>query len=68
MSDKCFIEIDGKKYELPVKKGTVGPSVIDVRDLYKNTGHFTFDPGMVTKELFYIEDMKLKNYLKRVHF
>ena len=48
MSDKCFIEIDGKKYELSVKKGTVGPSVIDVRDLYKNTGHFTFDPGFAS--------------------
>jgi citrate synthase len=48
MSDKCFIEISGKKYELPVKKGTVGPSVIDVRDLYKNTGHFTFDPGFTS--------------------
>ena len=48
MSDKCFIEIDGKKYELSVKKGTVGPSVIDVRDLYKNTGHFTFDPGFTS--------------------
>jgi citrate synthase len=48
MSGKCFIEIGGKKYELPVKKGTVGPSVIDVRDLYKNTGHFTFDPGFTS--------------------
>ncbi len=48
MSDKCFIEIDGKNYELPIKKGTVGPSVIDVRDLYKNTGHFTFDPGFTS--------------------
>ena len=48
MSDKCFIEIDGKKYELPVKKGTIGPSVIDVRELYKNTGHFTFDPGFTS--------------------
>ena len=48
MSDKCFIEIDGKKYELPIKKGTVGPSVIDVRVLYKNTGHFTFDPGFTS--------------------
>lgn len=48
MSDKCFIEIGGNKYELPIKKGTVGPSVIDVRDLYKNTGHFTFDPGFTS--------------------
>ena len=48
MSDKCFIEIEGKKFELPVKKGSIGPSVIDVRDLYKNTGHFTFDPGFTS--------------------
>jgi citrate synthase len=48
MSDKCFIEIDGKKYKLPVKKGTIGPSVVDVRDFYKNTGHFTFDPGFTS--------------------
>lgn len=48
MSDKCFIEIGGKKYEFAIKKGTVGPSVIDVRDLYKNTGHFTFDPGFTS--------------------
>ncbi|NQV48266.1 MAG: citrate synthase [Rhodospirillaceae bacterium] len=35
----------GEKYELPVLKGTVGPNVIDVRKLYAETGHFTFDPG-----------------------
>ena len=48
MSDKCFIEIDGKKYELPVKKGTIGPSVIDIRELYKNTGYLSFDPGFTS--------------------
>ena len=48
MSNKCFIEIDGKKYELPIKNGTIGPSVVDVRDFYKNTGHFTFDPGFTS--------------------
>jgi citrate synthase len=35
----------GKKYELPVIKGSVGPSVIDVRKLYADTGYFTYDPG-----------------------
>ena len=35
----------GKSYELPVLKGTLGPSVIDVRKLYGDTGHFTYDPG-----------------------
>ena len=31
--------------ELPVFNGTIGPDVIDVQALYKNTGMFTFDPG-----------------------
>jgi citrate synthase len=31
--------------ELPVLKGTIGPDVIDVQALYKNTGMFTYDPG-----------------------
>ena len=35
----------GDKYTLPVIDGTTGPSVIDVRTLYGQTDHFTFDPG-----------------------
>ncbi len=35
----------GKKTELPVLEGTVGPAVIDIRKLYAETGYFTFDPG-----------------------
>ena len=35
----------GEKYTLPVIDGTTGPSVIDVRTLYGETNHFTFDPG-----------------------
>ncbi len=35
----------GDKYTLPVIDGTTGPSVIDVRTLYGETDHFTFDPG-----------------------
>ena len=31
--------------ELPVFNGTIGPDVIDVQALYKQTGLFTFDPG-----------------------
>lgn len=31
--------------ELPVLSGTVGPQVIDVQALYKQTGMFTYDPG-----------------------
>ena len=45
---KTFTLIDnasGRRSELPVIEGTVGPGVIDVRKLYSDTGFFTFDPG-----------------------
>ena len=35
----------GNNYDLPLMPGTVGPKVIDVRPLYAQTGHFTYDPG-----------------------
>ena len=38
----------GKSYKLPVIEGTMGPSVIDVRKLYAETGHFTYDPGFTS--------------------
>ncbi len=34
-----------KSLRLPVLKGTLGPSVVDVRDLYKSKKIFTYDPG-----------------------
>jgi len=37
-----------KAVELPLLNGTVGPNVIDVRKLYAETGHFTFDPGFTS--------------------
>jgi citrate synthase len=38
----------GAAYELPVIPGSMGPSVIDVRKLYAQTGHFTYDPGFTS--------------------
>ncbi|MBN8521340.1 MAG: citrate (Si)-synthase [Alphaproteobacteria bacterium] len=38
----------GKSYKLPVLDGAAGPSVIDVRKLYAETGHFTFDPSFTS--------------------
>jgi citrate synthase len=35
----------GKKAELTVRPGTVGPSVVDVAPLHKEFEAFTFDPG-----------------------
>jgi citrate synthase len=34
--------------KLPVIKGTSGPSGIDIRNLYKALGYFTFDPGFMS--------------------
>ncbi len=36
---------NGKTYEFPILDGTIGPSVIDISNLYKTTGMFTFDRG-----------------------
>ena len=38
----------GKSVELPVLGGTIGPRVIDIRKLYAQTGHFTYDPGFMS--------------------
>ncbi len=40
--------IDNKAIELPIITGTVGPDVIDIRKLYAQTDHFTFDPGFTS--------------------
>lgn len=39
---------DGKTISLPIIKGTLGPDVIDVKDLYANSGYFTYDPGFMS--------------------
>ncbi len=38
----------GKIAELPMLSGTHGPDVADVRNLYKETGIFTYDPGFAS--------------------
>ncbi len=35
----------GEDVKLPVLEGTDGPPVLDIRKLYAQTGHFTFDPS-----------------------
>jgi citrate synthase len=48
MSDKKFELLDkasGKKTDLPVREGTIGPSVVDIANIYKDHGVFTYDPG-----------------------
>jgi len=38
----------GEEFELEVLNGSVGPKVIDVRQLYADTGYFTYDPGFTS--------------------
>ena len=38
----------GKRLDLPLMSGSVGPKVIDIRKLYGETGHFTYDPGFTS--------------------
>lgn len=38
----------GVETELPVRTGTAGPPVIDIENLYKEQGVFTYDPGFVS--------------------
>jgi len=48
MADKTVTIIDNasnKSADLPILSGTMGPEVIDIRNLYKELGYFTFDPG-----------------------
>ena len=37
-----------RQAHLPVRSGTVGPDVIDVGRLYRDTGCFTYDPGFTS--------------------
>ena len=36
---------DGKDYKLPILSGTIGPDVIEIKNLYNDTDKFTYDPG-----------------------
>ncbi len=48
-SGTATLNIPGKDpVDLPVYDGSVGPSVIDIRKLYANSGMFTFDPGFTS--------------------
>jgi len=48
MAEKTVTMTDnatGKKVELPVLDGTMGPSAIDITRLYREFGYLTYDPG-----------------------
>ncbi len=50
MANKKFELTDaatGKKSDMPVRSGTIGPDVVDISALGKEHGVFTFDPGFM---------------------
>ena len=49
-SDKATLSFnDGTApLDIPIYRGTVGPDVLDIRQLYAKTGKFTYDPGFMS--------------------
>ncbi len=43
-----MLTLGEKSIPVPVKTGTIGPSVIDIGKLYAQTGFFTYDPGFTS--------------------
>ncbi|MCF6309850.1 MAG: citrate synthase [Sulfurimonas sp.] len=56
---------DAKSYEFPILDATVGPSVVDISTMYKQTGMFTYDEGYTStasckSDITYIDGEKGK--------
>ena len=48
-ADTAVLSVDRTApVDLTVKHGTLGPSVIDIAPLYRDTGMFTYDPGFTS--------------------
>ncbi|MBC7987426.1 MAG: citrate synthase [Sphingomonadaceae bacterium] len=48
MAETAKIEFNGHSFGLPVLSGSVGPDVLDIRDLHAECGIFTYDPGFTS--------------------
>src|SRR4026208_2081621 len=42
---QASVSLTGAQFDLPMRKGTLGPDVVDVSTLYQDTGRFTYDPS-----------------------
>ncbi len=47
-SAEAAVTIGDTSCNLPIRKGTLGPDVIDISTLYQETGCFTYDPGFTS--------------------
>ena len=48
MSDTATLKLEANDLDLPVREGTLGPDVVDIGALYRDSGKFTFDPGFTS--------------------
>ncbi|MTH96947.1 citrate synthase [Roseibium sp. RKSG952] len=46
--NKAKLGVGGDEHTLNVMDGTIGPSVVNIASLYKDTGMFTYDPGFTS--------------------
>jgi citrate synthase len=47
-SKTANLTVNGKQSMMPVRSGSIGPDVVDVGRLYRDTGCFTYDPGFTS--------------------
>ena len=45
---EASVLIAGTRYDLPMRKGTLGADVVDISTLYLKTGCFTYDAGFTS--------------------
>src|SRR4029453_12925915 len=45
---QASVSIVDTTYDLPMRKGTLGPDVVDISTLYQDTGRFTYDPSFTS--------------------
>src|SRR6476660_2303582 len=45
---EASVLIDGARYDFPIKKGTIGPDVVDINTFYQETGCFTYDASFTS--------------------
>jgi citrate synthase len=46
--EDASVSIGGTNYDLPIRKGTLGPDAIDITTLYRDTGRFSYDLGFTS--------------------
>ena len=45
---KASVVIGATGFDLPMRKGTLGPDVVDISTLFQDAGRFTYDPGFMS--------------------